>query len=220
MEPRLTELNDNEILMYLGYRGQDCSEELEEQIRQCRTRVMESARPRLVWRRVPYRDSMAENLFLPGTDIRALLTDCREAVLMAATLGPDIDRLTRRYEVTDPADALIMDACASVAIENICNHFEEDLKEAVEGEGKYLTDRFSPGYGDLPLNIQQDFCRVLNASRRIGLTVTESMLMVPCKSVTAILGIAETPQKHRESGCEVCSLFRTCEFRREGRTCK
>ena len=79
--------------------------------------------------------------------------------------------------------------------------------------------RFSPGYGDLPLEIQKDLCRMLNASRRIGLTVSESMLMVPCKSVTAVIGIAEEPQDHRASGCEVCNLFRTCEFRKEGGTC-
>ena len=60
---------------------------------------------------------------------------------------------------------------------------------------------------------------MLNASRRIGLTVSESMLMVPCKSVTAVIGIAEEPQEHRASGCEVCNLFRTCEFRKEGGTC-
>ena len=180
---------------------------------------MKAARPRLVWRRVPYIDHKAENLLLPGDDIEKLLEQCRETVLFAATLGPEIDQITRKYEVIDAADALIMDACASVAIENVCNHFEEDLCREITKEGKYLTDRFSPGYGDLSLEIQKDLCRMLNASRRIGLTVSESMLMVPCKSVTAIMGIAEQPQPHRASGCEVCSRFRTCEFRKEGRSC-
>ena len=219
MEPRLTELNDNEILMYLGHRGQEVPEDLARQIEICKERVMKAARPRLVWRRVPYAGQKAENLLLPGEDIGKLLQSCREAILFAATLGPEIDQITRKYEVVDAADALIMDACASAAIENVCNHFEEDLCREITEEGKYLTDRFSPGYGDLPLEIQKDLCRMLNASRRIGLTVSESMLMVPCKSVTAVIGIAEEPQEHRASGCEVCNLFRTCEFRKEGGTC-
>lgn len=219
MEPRLTELNDNEILMYLGHRGQEVPEDLAGQIEDCKNRVLQASTPRLVWRRIAYADGMADGLALPGEDIRNLLTDCTEVVLFAATLGPKIDQLTRRYEVTNAADALIMDACASVAIENVCNHFEEDLCREMAEEGKYLTDRFSPGYGDLPLEIQKDLCRTLNASRRIGLTVSESMLMVPCKSVTAVIGIANRPQPHRVSGCETCNLFRTCEFRKEGRTC-
>lgn len=219
MEPRLTELNDNEILMYLGHRGQKVPEDLVRQIEICKERVMKAARPRFVWRRVSYRDHRAEDLLLPGKDIENLMEQCGEAVLVAATLGPEIDQITRKYEVVDAADALIMDACASVAIENVCNHFEEDLREEITGEGKFLTDRFSPGYGDLPLEIQKDLCRMLNASRRIGLTVSESMLMVPCKSVTAVIGIADQPQPHRASGCEVCNLFRTCEFRKEGRSC-
>lgn len=219
MEPRLTELNENEILMYLGYRGQECTEEIMNQIRRCSDRIREYAEPRMVWKRVAYTDGTAGGLSLPGEDIRNLLQDCHEVVLLAATLGAEIDHLTRKYEVKDPGDALIMDACASSAIENVCNHFEEDLRNVMLSEKKYLTDRFSPGYGDLPLNIQKDLLRMLNAQRRIGLTVTESMLMVPCKSVTAIIGISEKEQDHRKDGCEVCSLFRTCEIRKEGMTC-
>ena len=219
MEPRLTELNENEILMYLGHRGQECPEEIMTQIHQCSERIVKAARPRFVWRRVPYTEGSVDGLALPGEDIRKLLKDCEEVVLVAATLGAEVDQLTRKFEVKDPGDALVMDACASSAIENVINHFEEDLGDEVTVEGKYLTDRFSPGYGDLPLDIQKDLCRLLNAQRRIGLTMTDSMLMVPCKSVTAIIGIADREQSHRQDGCELCSLFRTCEIRKEGRTC-
>jgi cobalamin-dependent methionine synthase I len=124
-----------------------------------------------------------------------------------------------RREVTDMADAVIMDACASVAVENVCDHFEFDLRRQLEGEGQYLTDRYSPGYGDLPLNCQSRLCDALDAQRRIGLTVTASSIMVPRKSVTAILGISDRPQTLRKRGCEVCSLFLTCPYRKEGIRC-
>ena len=195
MEPRLTELNDNEILMYLGHRGQEVPEDLVRQMEICKERVMKAARPRFVWRRVSYRDHRAEDLLLPGKDIENLMEQCGEAVLVAATLGPEIDQITRKYEVVDAADALIMDACASVAIENVCNHFEEDLCREITKEGKYLTDRFSPGYGDVSLEVQKIFFELLDCQKNLALTLNDSLIMSPEKSVTAFVGIYEDLEK-------------------------
>ena len=113
-----------------------------------------------------------------------------------------------------------MDACASTAIENICNNFESDMRRAVEAEGRYLTDRFSPGYGDLPIAEQPKFFALLDMTRRIGVSLTPTTIMVPRKSVTAIMGIARTPQPHRPPDCEHCLMFRTCPFRKAGRRCR
>lgn len=219
MEARLTELNYHEILMYLGHRGQTVTPEIEAQIRRCMDEVTKAAQPRLVYRRIPLERGEIPGLPLAGEDMCALLTPCREAVLLAATLGPRIEQLLMRREVTDMADAVIMDACASTAIENVCDHFEFDLRDEVKEEGLYLTDRFSPGYGDLPLNTQPRLCEALNTARRIGLTVSPNLILVPRKSVTAILGIADTPQPLRKRGCEVCSMFLMCPYRKEGVSC-
>ena len=53
----------------------------------------------------------------------------------------------------------------------------------------HLTERFSPGYGDLDMAVQKDLCLVLDTGRTIGVTLTESCMMVPVKSVTAIVGL-------------------------------
>lgn len=219
MQARLTELNENEILLYLGYRGQEYPVEVERQIERCRAEVTETARPRLIWRKMNTEESFFSALHLEGKDIRELLEGCREAVLMAVTLGPEIDRLLAKSSVRNMADAVIMDACASTAIENVADNFERDLRREVEAEGLYLTDRFSPGYGDLPLSAQKQLCAALDTVRRIGLTLSPSMLMIPGKSVTAVLGISETPRTLRKRGCENCSLFRTCMYRKEGKNC-
>lgn len=219
MEARLTELNFNEILMYLGHRGQDITPEVEGQIRRCMEQVTEAAQPRLVYRRLELKDGAIPGLPLEGEDMRQLLSGCQEAVLMAVTLGPRVEQLLMRREVTDMADAVIMDACASTAVENVCDHFEFDLRDQLKEEGRYLSDRFSPGYGDLPLNTQPRLCAALDTARRIGLTVSANYIMVPRKSVTAILGISDTPQPLRKRGCEVCSMFRTCPYRKEGVSC-
>lgn len=220
IQARLTELNENEILLYLGYRGQEYPEEVAAQIKCCEKEVLAAAHPRLIWRRLPVNGEFFSALSLEGKDIRELLSGCREAVLMAVTLGPGVDRLLARSSVSNMADAVIMDACASTAIENVADNFEMDLRREVEAEGLYLTDRFSPGYGDLPLNTQKRLCAALDTGRRIGLTLSPSLLMIPGKSVTAILGISDAPKPLRKRGCESCSLFRSCMYRRDGKNCR
>lgn len=219
MKARLTKLNYNEILMYLGYRGQECPAELEEQIHRCMDEVTKVSEPRLVYRRLPVTNGEIKGFPLEGNDMQELLADCQEAVLLAVTLGPRVEQLLMRREITDMADAVIMDSCASTAIENVCDHFEFDLRDQLKQDGLYLTDRFSPGYGDLPLHTQLRLCEALNTTRRIGLTVTSNYIMIPRKSVTAIMGISDQPQKLRKRGCEVCSMFLNCPYRKDGVSC-
>ena len=219
-EPRFTTLNMNEILKYLGFRGQELTEEIAAQIRRCTDEVLAAATPRLTYRHAPLEDGAVLGVTFAGNDIPRMLEPCEEVVLFGATLGPGVERLMMRYEVVNAADSVIMDACASTAIENICNNFESDMRRAVEAEGRYLTDRFSPGYGDLPIAEQPNFFALLDMTRRIGVSLTPTTIMVPRKSVTAIMGIARTPQPHRPPDCEHCLMFRTCPFRKAGRRCR
>lgn len=219
MEARMTELNYNEILMYLGHRGQTVTPELEQQIQKCCDQVKAGVQPRLVFRRLPVKQGQIDGFPMEGNDIRQLLAPCEEAVLLAVTLGPKIEQIMMRHEVMDMADAVIMDACASVAVENVCDHFESDLREQLSRENLFLTSRFSPGYGDLPMDTQTRMCEVLNTIKRIGLTVTKNYIMVPRKSVTAVMGISREPQKLRKRGCEMCSMFLNCPYRKKGIAC-
>ena len=219
-EPRFTTLNMNEILKYLGFRGQELTEEIAAQIKRCTDEVLAAATPRLTYRHAPLEDGAVLGVRFAGNDIPRMLEPCEEVVLFGATLGPGVERLMMRYEVTNAADSVIMDACASTAIENICNNFESDMRRAVEAEGRYLTDRFSPGYGDLPIAEQPKIFALLDMTRRIGVSLTPTTIMVPRKSVTAIMGIARTPQPHRPPDCEHCLMFRTCPFRKAGRRCR
>lgn len=219
--PRLEAIDANEVLLYLSYPGGEVPARIEEDIRRCSQAVMAAARPRITYRIFPVRNGqpVGAGLTFEGEDIRRHLEGCREAVLMAATLGPDVETLLMRTQVTDMALALIMDSCASVAIENVCDLLEEDLRREYEAKGLFLTDRFSPGYGDLPISQQSAFCDCLDTRRRIGLTVSLSGILLPRKSVTAVLGAAETPRKRRSSGCSRCSMFRQCTIRKDGKHC-
>lgn len=220
MEPRLTGIHENEALLYLGYRGGELPPDIHETIARCEQELLQTARPRIVWRQfdlLPDGSFSGTDFSPQGDDIRNMLQNCRRAVLFAATLGTEVEQLLRRTQVRDMAKAVVLDCCASSAIENVCDNFCEDLQ--TELAPKYLTDRFSPGYGDFPFSQQPAVCGLLDIQRRIGVTLSPGGLMIPQKSVTALIGIADKPQKKRFRGCAYCSQFGTCTYRKENRTC-
>ena len=182
-----------------------------------------AAPPRLVWRVLPRTPEGCEGLRLPGADIRALLGDADQVIVAACTLGEAASRAVRRAFLMDMARGVMADACLSALAEEEMDRFEKEQGRAYRARGLYLTDRFSPGYGDLPLTVQKDLCDLLDTRRALGLTVNESMLLIPEKSVTAVMGICPVPQRHRaateKGGCAKCAAFENCVFRLQGRTC-
>ena len=122
-------------------------------------------------------------------DLSKNLQDCSEVLLFAATVGRAPDRMMMRYGRTAPAKALLFSAIGSERIESLCDLFEEEQRTLFQAQGKTLCPRFSPGYGDLPLALQKEIFAVLQPERSIGVTLNDSLLMSPCKSVTALIGI-------------------------------
>ncbi len=122
-------------------------------------------------------------------DLSKNLQDCSEVLLFAATVGTDPDRMMMRYGKTAPTKALLFSAIGSERIESLCDLFEEEQRMLLQEQGRTLRARFSPGYGDLPLAFQKEIFAVLQPERSIGVTLNDSLLMSPCKSVTALIGI-------------------------------
>lgn len=126
-------------------------------------------------------------LRLRSERLAANLAGCGKAVLFAATVGVGIDRLIARYGRTRPSRALMMQAIGAERIEALCDVFCKDMA----GEtGLVCRPRFSPGYGDLALDSQREIFAVLDCEKRIGLTLSSSLLMSPSKSVTAVVGLS------------------------------
>ena len=113
------------------------------------------------------------------------------AVVFAATVGPQIDRLITRYSAISPAKALLLDAIGTERVEALCDAFCRELKEEAAARGCFTRPRFSPGYGDLPLAVQKEIFGALDCARKIGVSLSEGLLMTPTKSVTAIVGIGK-----------------------------
>jgi len=158
-------------------------------------------------------------LRLEGRAVEALLHGCGSCVIFCATIGSGVDALIRKWEIKNITFAAMLDACGSSAVERLCDSVEKALSDEYSASGLFLTDRFSPGYGDLPINLQRDFCSVLDTSRRIGVAVGSGDVMAPVKSVTALIGISPAEQKHRVSGCGGCPALESCKFRENGVTC-
>lgn len=124
-----------------------------------------------------------------STVIAKALSGCEQIVLFAATIGAQFDRLIAKYSRLEPSKALILQAIGAERIESLCDAFCQKTDTELHDSGKSLRPRVSPGYGDIPLHMQQDLFRVLDCERKIGLTLNESLLMSPSKSVTALAGV-------------------------------
>lgn len=122
-------------------------------------------------------------------DLGKALTGCDRILLFGATVGIEIDRLILKYGKISPSLALCIQAIGAERIEAVCDAFCRQMAEKYATEGYKLLPRFSPGYGDLPLSIQRDIFTALSCEKNIGLTLNDSLLMSPTKSVTAIAGI-------------------------------
>ncbi len=121
-----------------------------------------------------------------SSSLQKLLSNSKKILVFAATIGFDIDRKITKYSKIDPAKALILQAIGTECVESLCDAFEEGIRRE---KGYDITSRFSPGYADLPLEIQKDLFKALDCYKNIGVTLNDSLLMSPSKTVTAIIGI-------------------------------
>ena len=170
----------DETLRYLNYADQKLTVEQDAQIDSAIAEVIECARPRTVHRvfdlfekdGYPAIDAAIDLQF---DDLRRLLAGCTDCMMIAGTLGIEIDRRLKYFAGFDMTRYVIMDAAASAYIEEICDSLQESLPF------QRMTFRFAPGYGDVPLTMQKQLLNVLDAGRRIGLTLTSTLLMTPTK---------------------------------------
>ena len=138
------------------------------------------------------------------------LSGCNSALVFGATIGIEIDRLIAKYGRISPSKALFFQAIGAERIESLCNMFCADMQDTLKNEGLFLLPRLSPGYGDFSLDFQKDIFRALDCNRRIGLSLNESMLMSPSKSVTAIAGISDKACDSADKKCSSCNKIDCC----------
>ncbi len=213
-------IRQKEILRYLGYRGsRPVTVEIQKKIDACIALLQREAVPRMA-SGIFSIQFCAQNLIQIGSmqiNSRHLgkhLQGCTAAILFAATLGSGVDRLMSRFAQTDTAMMAVLQASAAEMLESYCDVCEDGFKREAAKKTLYLKSRFSPGYGDFDIHHQKDFIQLLNLAKRIGLTMTDSFMLVPTKSVTAIIGVTAERQEKRLNKCAGCTA-KNCSFRKE-----
>ena len=195
-----------EVARYLGLGGRALPPELEEYAAACEAELDRLTSPRTVRRRLPVAQ-------LPGEsrDLARHLQHCQECILYAVTLGAETDRLLRRWSARSMAKAAVGQAVCAVRLDGLCAALCRETGRELEEE-RYLTAPFSPGYGDWDLSVQSRVLDLLSAHKRIGLTVTAGGMLVPEKSVTAVVGLSDRKEEACTQRCMRCKKT-DCPFR-------
>lgn len=209
----LEKLNRNEAVRYLGGAGIRLNYRMDVLMDECEKAVLEKASPKYLY----VEKDLPCPQIMGGKDIESHLNGCEKAIVMCATVGSEVDKLIRISQISDMARAVVMDSLASVAVEQVCNAFDKIIAEKYSDYN--MIFRFSPGYGDYPIELQKIILQMLDAPKKIGLCTNDNFLLTPTKSVTAVLGLSKNPIERKKRGCAICNMRETCKFRRKGLHC-
>lgn len=200
-------VSHTEIARYLGYGSAVPEPEVTERIDLC-LHELERVTPRYVSR------MMARSAIdFQSADLDRHLAGCGSMFLFAATLGAQADTLLRRWSASDLSLAVVGQACAAALLECYSDDCTAGLAATLP-EGQYLRPRYSPGYGDFSLSFQRSLLDLLDTGRRIGLSLTEGGMLVPVKSITAVIGITSDKGTCHIHKCADC-IKTDCPFRKE-----
>jgi hypothetical protein len=195
----LEKLNRNEAVRYLGGAGIRLNYRMDVLMDECEKAVLEKASPKYLY----VEKDLPCPQIMGGKDIESHLNGCEKAIVMCATVGSGVDKLIRISQISDMARAVVMDSLASVAVEQVCNAFDKIIAEKYSDYN--MTFRFSPGYGDYPIELQKIILQMLDAPKKIGLCTNDNFLL--------------TPTERKKRGCAICNMRETCKFRRKGLHC-
>lgn len=203
-----------EVFRYAGCKQED--ENLAGLLRECLDEARQVLSYRVCYVELPV--TVTGNLCdfglfsVESKDLVKNLGPCRKAILFAATVGTGYDRLIAKYSRISPAKAVIFHALGAERVEALCDVFCQDISREM---GCGSRPRFSPGYGDLPLAVQWEVFSILDCTRKIGISLGDSLLMTPSKSVTAFMGLLDAPQGTDSASQYKCSTCRKvdCMFR-------
>ena len=212
-----TDVIRRETLRYLGCGSEVPDEKTLEMADRAIELLSERCRPRSTSRIVEI-SAGTEGIRLEGgaviysESIARVMSGCSRMLVFGATLGTEADILIKRETAANIAMGAVMQAAAAAYIEEYCDMIQAELDERFKAEGTPLGDRFSPGYGDFALEYQRELFRILDCPHQIGLTLTDNYIMIPSKSVTAVIPIGGSCGK--QLGCSCCEKT-DCQYRKK-----
>ena len=217
-------IDKNEVLRYLHHKNKPLEENLDNLVDSLIRETLDTARPRFVYSIFEIEKNNGivlknTDLVLRGANITDHLKESEKCAVMCATLGSEIEMRINYYSKTELLKSVILDACASTLIEALCDNTENIIKEEAGKDGYFITARFSPGYGDFDISVQKDLLNIIEAQKKIGVTVTDTFIMLPRKSVSAVIGFQHKEPKTEIDKCSSCNLKENCSFRKGNTYC-
>lgn len=206
-----------EAIRYLGYGRHAIDERTLGLIQDSLIELEQIADERFVYRIFEIKEQnekelTIENIKIQSKNLSKNLKGCKNVVVFGATLGTRVDLLMKKYSVSHMTKAVVLQACATAVLEEYCDKIQKQIALGLD-TGLYLRPRFSPGYGDFSILHQKDMLQMLEAPKKIGLTLTEGYMLTPTKSVTAVMGISKEAKDCSIKGCEACAK-KDCIYRR------
>lgn len=193
LEPQEIQASKKEVIRYLGYRALHQPDEvIDKLIDECILELQKVLRPSLVWDTYEL-TVQNDTCLICGNEIVSQklaenLRGCKNVVMFASTIGSEVDKLIRTTNVINQAKACVFQATGAMFVEEFVDMFNNKIDENYFAQGHKTRKRYSPGYGDLKLDTQKLFFNLLNCSK-IGLSLMNTLIMAPEKSVTAFIGI-------------------------------
>lgn len=184
--------DEDDVLRFLRHKRRRISEADRRWLDRAREIVDAAAVYRETHQRRPWRSTDTGGCWgdtvLPYRSLGRLFADCDEVIVCGCTIGQDVYRTIREWMATDPALGVVVDATASVLVDAYAAYLQHTFGAT--------TMRFSPGYGDVPLALNQKLVTCLQLSKRIGVHVTDGHLMVPEKSIVFLTGCTRKEEPH------------------------
>ena len=201
-------LSRKEVARYLAYKNHLPDRQVGAIIDACEKELFEELTPRCIGQRFSL-----NTLSFESKDLKRHLKDAEDAWLCVLTLGTEADLLLRRWSFENMAKAAVGQACCAVMSDQYLDFYMQELQEK-SAEGEYLLPPFSPGYGDFSLSFQRRILDLTEAGKRLGVYLTSAGMLVPEKTVTAVIGISTQEEEACRASCIHCGKT-DCAFRRE-----
>ncbi len=195
-----------ELFRYAGFskeilQGEKISDsQMEELAKSAAKDISEKMNCRSVYAKFPLELGAEEKIRFARKEIQSHhlsvnLKNCHSVILFAATLGPEVDRLIQKNSKINPAKSVMLQAAGAMFIERYVDMLQDFFKSEEAKNKNAIRPRFSPGYGDVSLEVQKIFFELLDCQKNLALTLNDSLIMSPEKSVTAFVGIYEDLEK-------------------------
>lgn len=221
--------NKSQVLRYLGYKNssEKPPQDLVDKIEELYQNVIRKHQLYNVYKKFELVKNSEDgysldqtNLVIKSANVIKHLEESNCCMLIAVCFDQKLDRVIQKMEIANFHDSILLDFIASSVIEVYQDAIIEEIDKKVSEDGIFLTEPFSPGYGDWGIEVQKNICDILDTKRKIGLYTNENNILLPRKAQTSIVGFADKMQKMKSRGCGRCNLLESCLYKKRGVTCE